>query len=99
MSVSNCFKSVFFLSVLRLEQHRGVKDAPLIWDLTHNIQFANWKEEEHQDVIPCLLRGHRYFHVGRSSSSGCMFLFYLYVTVLHSAVRTVVAVCLLFVRY
>jgi hypothetical protein len=26
----------------RLEKHRGSTDFPLIWDLTHNIQFSNW---------------------------------------------------------
>ena len=52
----------------RLEKHRGSTDFPLIWDLTHNIQFSNWKEAEHQEFLPCLLRGHRYWHVGRGSS-------------------------------
>lgn len=43
----------------RLEKHRGSIGFPLIWDLTHNIHFANWKGAENEDRLPCLLRGHR----------------------------------------
>ncbi|CAK8995926.1 unnamed protein product [Durusdinium trenchii] len=49
----------------RLEHHRGSTDLPLIWDLTHNITFQQWKEHAYEDTLPCLLRNHRYWHVGR----------------------------------
>ena len=51
--------------IVRLEQHRGHIDLPLIWDLTHNVQFSQWKEPSREDYLPCLLRGHRFWHVGR----------------------------------
>ncbi|CAK9092090.1 Hypothetical protein SCF082_LOCUS43349 [Durusdinium trenchii] len=42
-----------------LEHHRGSTDLPLIWDLTHNITFQQWKEHAYEDTLPCLLRNHR----------------------------------------
>lgn len=53
---------------LRLECHRGRIDCPLVWDLTHNVTFAAWKEKTYEEKLPCVLRGHRYYHCGRQSS-------------------------------
>lgn len=53
---------------LRLECHRGRIDCPLVWDLSHNVTFAAWKEKTYEEKLPCVLRGHRYYHCGRQSS-------------------------------
>lgn len=42
---------------------------PFVWDLTHNIHFSQWKEESYEDYLPCLVRGHRYYHCGRKRHS------------------------------
>lgn len=36
-----------------------------IWDLTNNVTFGCWKAQEYQDLLPCLLRGHRLYHLQR----------------------------------
>lgn len=58
-------QDVLYLHLFVLEQHRGRPDFPVIWDLTHNVTFAAWKEEQYEEKLPCLLRKHRYYHCGQ----------------------------------
>ncbi|CAK8994141.1 unnamed protein product [Durusdinium trenchii] len=58
-------QDILYLHLWALEHHRGSTDPSLIWDLTHNITFQQWKEHAYEDTLPCLLRNHRYWHVGR----------------------------------
>ena len=42
--------------------------SPFIWDLTNGIQYGCWTSSAYNDLLPCLLRGHRYYHLGSSES-------------------------------
>ena len=42
------------------------KDASLpnlLWDLTNNVTFGCWKGQSYTGILPCLLRGHRLWHL------------------------------------
>lgn len=47
-----------------------MKDCPegqarphLVWDLTNNMSYAQWKAAGYAGTLPCLLRGHRLWSV------------------------------------
>ena len=39
----------------------------LLWDLTNNISFGGcWKTSQYQGILPCVLRGHRLWSLGKA---------------------------------
>lgn len=54
-----------------LDGRTGVADdnpagRGLIWDLTNSMKYACWKSPSYSGVLPCLLRKHRLWHVGKA---------------------------------
>lgn len=45
---------------------KGGARPNLIWDLTNNISYSCWKGGDYSGVLPCLLRGHRYWSVAHA---------------------------------
>ena len=49
-----------------MQGHRDFSARPLVWDLTNNVNYTFWKDPSYHDKLPCLLRGHVYWHVGKA---------------------------------
>lgn len=53
-------------STPRLEQiDPGDSEKKFVWDSTNNVTYSYWKHKSYENLCPCLLRGHRYWLVGK----------------------------------